>query len=199
MYKRQVFGAWFLMSLGIGRRTLYLYGLCGLCSMLFIMGFLGLVPAAHKDQAALATGAMLICWAAIYQLTVGTVCYSLVAELSTRRLQIKTVVLGRNLYNIVGIVCSVLTPYMVNPTAWDWKNFTAFFWAAIAFLCIVYTYFRVPEPQGRSFAELDLLFERGVSARKFASTNVDVFDDSVSEVSTYEVKGKRGRDEKMLG
>jgi len=194
-----VFGAWFLMSLGIGRRTLYLYGLCGLCSMLFIMGFLGLVPAAHKDQAALATGAMLICWAAIYQLTVGTVCYSLVAELSTRRLQIKTVVLGRNLYNIVGIVCSVLTPYMVNPTAWDWKNFTAFFWAAIAFLCIVYTYFRVPEPQGRSFAELDLLFERGVSARRFASTNVDVFDDSVSEVSTYEVKGGRGRDEKMLG
>jgi len=65
-------------------------------------------------------------------------------------------------------------------------------------LCIVYTYFRVPEPQGRSFAELDLLFERGVSARKFASTNVDVFDDSVSEVSTYEVKGGRGGDEKGL-
>lgn len=125
-----VFGAWFLMSLGIGRRTLYLYGLCGLCSMLFIMGFLGLVPEAHRDQGALATGAMMIIWAAIYQLTVGTVCYSLVAELSTRRLQIKTVVLGRNLYNIVGIICSVLTPYMVNPSAWDWGNYTAFFWAA---------------------------------------------------------------------
>jgi SP family general alpha glucoside:H+ symporter-like MFS transporter len=34
-----------------------------------------------------------------------------------------------------------------------------------------------PQPQGRSFAELDLLFEKGVSARKFASTRVDVFDD----------------------
>lgn len=62
------------------------------------MGFLGLVPAAHKDQAGLATGSLMIVWAAFYQLTVGTVCYSLVAELSTRRLQIKTVVLGRNLY-----------------------------------------------------------------------------------------------------
>jgi len=39
----------------------------------------------------------MIIWALFYQLTVGTVCYSLVAELSTRRLQIKTVVLGRNL------------------------------------------------------------------------------------------------------
>ena len=92
-----VFGAWALMSLGIGRRSLYLYGLCGLCSMLFILGFLGLVPHAHRKEASLATGSIMLVWALFYQLTVGTVCYSLVAELSTRRLQIKTVVLGRNL------------------------------------------------------------------------------------------------------
>lgn len=123
-----VFGAWGLMTIGIGRRSLYLYGLCGLASMLMIMGFLGLVPEAHRDQAAMATGGMMIVWAMIYQLTVGTVCYSLVAEISTRRLQIKTVVLGRNLYNIVGIVCSVFTPYMLNKTAWNWGNYTGFFW-----------------------------------------------------------------------
>ena len=174
-----VFGAWFLMSLGIGRRSLYLYGLCGLCTMLFILGFLGLVPHGHKKEASLATGSIMLVWALCYQLTVGTVCYSLVAELSTRRLQIKTVVLGRNLYNIVGIICSVLTPYMLNPGAWNWSNFAGFFWAGICFLCIIYTYFRVPEPQGRSFAELDLLFERGISARKFASTRVDVFEERV--------------------
>lgn len=176
-----VFGAWFLMTLGFGRRTLYLYGLCGLCTMLFIMGFLGLVPEAHRDQASLATGSIMLVWALCYQLTVGTVCYSLVAELSTRRLMIKTVVLGRNAYNIVGIVCSVLTPYMLNPGAWDWGNYAGFFWGAICFLCIIYTYFRVPEPMGRSFAELDLLFERGISARKFATTDVDVFDEVVEE------------------
>ena len=56
---------------------------------------------------------------------------------------------------------------------------TSLFQAGICFLCIIYTYFRVPEPQGRSFAELDLLFERGVSARNFSSTNVDVFDQDV--------------------
>jgi SP family general alpha glucoside:H+ symporter-like MFS transporter len=37
----------------------------------------------------------------------------------------------------------------------------------------------VPEPSGRSFAELDLLFEKGVSARKFATTQVDVFDQDI--------------------
>lgn len=176
-----VFGAWFLMSCGIGRRSLFFYGLCGLCTMLFILGFLGLAPQSHRNEAALATGSIMIVWAAIYQLTVGTVCYSLVAELSTRRLQIKTVVLGRNLYNIVGIICSVLTPYMLNPSAWNWGNYAGFFWAGICFFCVIYTYFRVPEPRGRTFAELDLLFERKVSARKFASTEVDVFDETVND------------------
>ena len=37
----------------------------------------------------------------------------------------------------------------------------------------------MPEPQGRTFAELDLLFERGISARKFATTTVNVFDETI--------------------
>ncbi|KAJ5825036.1 Major facilitator superfamily domain general substrate transporter [Penicillium robsamsonii] len=195
-----VFGSWFLMTLGIGRRTLYLYGLCGLCTMLLIMGFLGLVPKTHKDQASLATGSMMLIWALFYQLTVGTVCFSLVAELSTRRLQIKTVVLGRNLYNIVAIICGVLTPYMLNPGAWNWGNYAGFFWGGICFLCIIYTYFRVPEPRGRSFAELDLLFERGVSARKFASTQVDVFDETIDSrvINDYRAEKNNRTDESQL-
>jgi SP family general alpha glucoside:H+ symporter-like MFS transporter len=48
-------------------------------------------------------------------------------------------------------------------------------------LCIIYTFFRLPEPSGRTFAELDVLFERGISARKFASTEVDVFHETVEE------------------
>ncbi|KAL5339553.1 general substrate transporter [Aspergillus crustosus] len=191
-----VFGAWFLMSRGIGRRNLYLYGLCGLCVMLLVMGFLGLVPEAHRTQSSLATGSIMIIWALFYQLTVGTVAYSLVAEISTRRLQIKTVVLGRILYNIVAIICGVLTPYMLNPTAWDWSNFAGLFWGGICFLCIIYTYFRVPEPRGRTFAELDLLFERGVSARNFEKTQVDVFDETFEGrvVEDYQAENRRGDD-----
>lgn len=174
-------GAWIIMSRGVGRRTLYLYGLCALFTMLFVMGCLGFVGESNRDQAGLATGSLMIVWAMCYQLTVGTVCYSLVAELSTRRLQIKTVVLGRNLYNVVGIITNVLTPYMINPSAWGWSNFTAFFWAGLCFCCIIYTYFRIPEPRGRTFAELDMLFEQKVSARNFAKTEVDPFAETVDE------------------
>ncbi|KAL2214300.1 sugar porter family MFS transporter [Sarocladium strictum] len=176
-----VFGAWGLMTMGVGRRALYFYGLCGLCTMLFIMGFLGLVPDSHRDQAALATGAMMIVWALFYQCTVGTIAYSLVAELSSRRLMIKTVVLGRNCYNIVGIITGVLTPYMLNPDYWNWRNYAGFFWAGICFCCVVYTYFNLPEPAGRTFAQMDVLFERKVSARKFHKTTVDEFEEHVDE------------------
>lgn len=91
-----VFGAWLLMALGIGRRALYLYGLCGLCTMLIIIGCLHFVPEKHAEEAAYATGGLMLGWATFYQLTVGTVCYSLVGEISSRRLLIKTVALGRN-------------------------------------------------------------------------------------------------------
>lgn len=91
------------MSLSIGRRSLYLYGLGALFTMLLILGSLGIPQrtsssASVKDAASLATGAIMLVWALCYQLTVGTVCYSLVAELSARRLQIKTVALGRATY-----------------------------------------------------------------------------------------------------
>jgi SP family general alpha glucoside:H+ symporter-like MFS transporter len=95
---------------------------------------------------------------------------------------------------------------MLNPGAWDWRNFAGFFWvrptrslplrftniiqAGLCFLCIVYTYFRVPEPQGRSFAELDILFERGVSARNFSSTSVDVFAENVDSEILHKYEEK---------
>ena len=75
---------------------------------------------------------------------------------------------------------------MLNPGEWNWGNYAGFFWAGVCFLCIIYTYFRVPEPRGRSFAELDLLFEQRVPARKFAKTRVDVFDVPVEEAQILE-------------
>lgn len=47
-------------------------------------------------------------------------------------------------------------------------------------MCLVYAFFRLPEPRGRTFAELDVLFERKVNARKFEKTKIDVFQEDVS-------------------
>jgi len=137
-------GAWGLMSLGIGRRKLFLVGLSALTVCLMVMGFLGLAKEKNEYASSMATGSMMLVWATCYQLSVGyvlgrspkytllihsTIAFSLVAEMSTRRLQIKTVAMGRAAYNVAAIIVNVLTPYMVNPTAWNLGNYTGFVWA----------------------------------------------------------------------
>lgn len=42
---------------------------------------------------------------------------------------------------------------------------------------VVWAYFRLPEMKGRTYRELDILFERGVPARKFKETVVSEQDE----------------------
>lgn len=152
-----------------GRRTIYLFGLCILCVLLLLIG---LVALSSSTAAAWGIGSLLLTYVFVYDLTVGPVCYSLVSEMPSTRLKTKTIVLGRNMYNVVSIISQVITPFMLNPTAWNWRGKTGFFWCGICFLCVIWTYFRLPEPKGRTYGELDLLFEKRISAREFSTTDV---------------------------
>ncbi|KAJ4305096.1 hypothetical protein N0V90_000626 [Kalmusia sp. IMI 367209] len=167
--------SWVLMTY-FGRRTLYVGGLAILNVLLFIIGFISLAGA--SAGASWATGSMLLVYTFFYDSTVGPVCYSLVSELSSTRLRAKTIVLSRNLYNMLSIVNGVIIPYMLNPDAWHWRGKAGFFWGGLCFLCVVWSFFRLPEPKDRTYGELDILFESRVSARKFKGTAVNQFSDS---------------------
>ncbi|KAJ4301255.1 hypothetical protein N0V90_003346 [Kalmusia sp. IMI 367209] len=173
-----VFLSWWLMP-RVGRRTLYVWGLVVMLAILLIIGFLGIAP---KGNVGIqwAIGAMLLIFTFVYDSTVGPVCYCLVAEIPSSRLRQKTVVLARNWYNIGSIIGNVMTPRMLNPSAWDWGAKSAFFWAGTCALCLIWTFFRLPEPKGRTYGELDVLFEQRVSARKFKQTVVQEFEDDSS-------------------
>jgi SP family general alpha glucoside:H+ symporter-like MFS transporter len=93
--------SWFLMR-RIARRTLYVYGLCILFVLLLVVGGLGVISR-ENASAAWALGAVLLVYTMFYNFTVGPVCYAIVSEISSTRLKIKTVVLARNLYNIVSV------------------------------------------------------------------------------------------------
>ncbi|KIW13391.1 hypothetical protein PV08_08579 [Exophiala spinifera] len=157
----------------IGRRTLYLVGQIGMLIILLTIGGLG-VPGISSSTG-WATGALLLVLTFVYDITVGPVCYSLVAELPSTRLRIKTVVLARNVYNILGIAVGTLQPHFMNPTSWNWQGKTAFFLASTCFLGLIWTYFRLPEPKGLTYADLDILFENKVSARNFRRVHIDPY------------------------
>ncbi|USP75370.1 uncharacterized protein yc1106_02644 [Curvularia clavata] len=182
-----VLAAWILIQ-RVGRRTLYVFGDLVMVILLCIIGGLGVIPKGNVS-AQWGIGAMLLLFAAAYNCTVGPVCYSIVAEIPSTRLRQKTVVLARNFYNIGSIIGNIITPRMLNPGAWNWGAKSGFFYAATAFGCFVWAFFRLPEPKGRTYGELDILFERRVPARKFATTVVDSFHVSDDESDYPEKKG----------
>lgn len=51
-----------------------------------------------------------------------------------------------------------------------------FFWAGSTAACLLWAFFRLPESKDATYAELDLLYERGVPARKFAQERKLVVD-----------------------
>jgi SP family general alpha glucoside:H+ symporter-like MFS transporter len=165
--------AWFVIA-RVGRRRIYVLSLCGMALTLLTIGFLS-IPSLSPGTA-YATGSLLLIFTLIYDIGVGTIAYSIVTEMPSSRLRTKTIVIGRSLYNVQGCINSVLTPYMLNPTVWDWKGKAGFFWGGMATVCLTWAFFRLPEPKDRSFAEMDLLFERKISARKFRSTELDPFE-----------------------
>ncbi|KAI1858801.1 uncharacterized protein JN550_012455 [Neoarthrinium moseri] len=164
--------SWWVMPY-VGRRALYLYGLAVMFTVLVIIGFLGIPN--PSDPISYASAALLMVFTFAFDVTVGPVCYCLVAEIPSTRLRIKTVAFARNCYNALSIAAYFLNNPILNPTAWNLRGKGGFVWCGFAFLSFVWAYFRLPEPKGLSAAELDVLFEQKVKARNFGKVGADPF------------------------
>ncbi|KJR86045.1 MFS transporter, SP family, general alpha glucoside:H+ symporter [Sporothrix schenckii 1099-18] len=166
--------SWWLIAY-IGRRSIYLGGQVITLVLLLLIGIVSV--SSHTKGALWAQSALCILWVLCYAMTLGPIAYSFIAEISSARLRPLTVCLARTFYQIVNIFSQVVEPQFMNPTALNAKGKTAFFWAGTGVLMLVWAYFRLPEPNGRTYEELDILFRRGVSARKFTIEKVDAYEE----------------------
>ena len=165
--------SWFLIT-WFGRRQIFVGGLLAMCTVLFIIGFVALSPQTN-DSAKWAQAVLLVIWVFIYDWSVGPLAFLLVSESSSTRLRTKTVAIGRCGFYLWIIVLSVVNPYMLDPTAGNWKGKTAFVYGGTCFAALVWSFFRLPEFKDRTFEELDILFGNKVSSRKFKQTMVDAY------------------------
>jgi len=62
---------------------------------------------------------------------------------------------------------------MINPDQANMQGKLGFFFGGLAGLCLVWAYLRVPETKGRTYEELDILFERKVPTKAFGSYLID--------------------------
>lgn len=157
----------------IGRRMFYLVGSTGIGLWMLIVGILGFT--ATGDALAITVAVFLVLVQATFKLSLGPTTYVIVAEISSSRVRAQTIVLGRATYVVGVIIVQQLNPRFLNDTgdAWNLGAKTGLFYFCLCFIWAVWIFFCLPETKNRSFADLDYLFQKKTSARKFPSTPVD--------------------------
>ncbi|SPQ19922.1 6d9a5174-1ecf-44e4-a227-4765bf96db1f [Thermothielavioides terrestris] len=155
---------------GFGRRTIYNAGMLFMTLLLFIIGFLS-IPTDNR-AAVWAMATLMDIWTFAYQMTVGPICFVIISEISATRLRTKTIAIATAVQAAATIVTTVAMPYMLNADEANWGGKAGFLFGGISFICLVWCHFRLPESRGRTFEELDILFQRKVPARQFKNCDL---------------------------
>ncbi|KAL2811271.1 general substrate transporter [Aspergillus granulosus] len=156
----------------LGRRRLILSGLtfCTVC--LLLIGVLGCFSDKSRPIT-LAQVSFMAIWGFMYQVSIGSVGYTLVAEVATTSLRGHTQSLSTVVNGLSNCIWSFALPYMVNPDEANMGGKVAFIFFGILVVSDVFVYFFYPETKGRSFEEIDELYARGIPAWRFADTTLE--------------------------
>lgn len=73
---------------------------------------------------------------------------------------------------------AISLPYLLHAPYAALGSKVGFIFGSIAVTSLVFAFFCVPDCAGRSLEDLDWLFERRISARKFRSTNIDLQEEA---------------------
>ncbi|KAL3712473.1 hypothetical protein TMatcc_001172 [Talaromyces marneffei ATCC 18224] len=161
-------------DLNISLSTCYIIGgIIWLTFMFFRLVAIGGLGFSHSTHSNVAIGGLLVVSTLCNMITVGPVCYPIVAETPSGRLRYKTIVIGRFVYNVTQIFSNSVTPRMIQASAWNWGAKAGLFYAGTNLLCNIWCWFRLPETKDRTFGEIDILFENQIPARNFKYTKVD--------------------------
>ncbi|KAH8895073.1 sugar transporter [Thozetella sp. PMI_491] len=178
-------GSWWLMR-QFGHRAIYLGGLLSMAVLLTAFGAFSFLP---RDYAGWSAGGVLVVYTAVYDLTIGPVCYSVVSEIPSIRLRRPSLAVARGCYLLVGVANQVLTPKMVgmDEESWGWGAKAGFLYAGMCSVGLAYTWFRIPTTQGISTRELDLLFQNRVPVKEFSSTKAAELERSAQPTSLSDI------------
>lgn len=100
-------------------------------------------------------------------MTVGPICFVVISEISSTRLRTKSIAVSTAVQSFFNIISTIAMPYMLNSDQANWGGKAGFLFGGISFFCAIWCHFRLPESQGRTFEELDILFQRKIPLRDF--------------------------------
>jgi hypothetical protein len=143
-------------------------GCITLTATLFMIGLTSLIRGGLWAQVV-----FMAVWSFAYQSTIGSVAWPIITEVSKSSLRGHTQSLATVTTGLVGAVSGVLLPFAVNPDQGNLGGKIAFIYGTILALSCIGVWMYYPETKGRTFAEIDRLFEMGVPPREFKKTILD--------------------------
>ncbi|KAF7556651.1 hypothetical protein G7Z17_g1189 [Cylindrodendrum hubeiense] len=161
--------SWFFVN-RFGRRPIFLIGMVGCTTILLLIGILDVIPA---DGAKWAQSALTVIFSFVYFLTIGAVAFVLLGEVSSLALRARTTALATATQAIFGIIMFFAVPYMVNPDAGNLKGKVGFIFGFLSLIASIVCFFYIPELKGRTYAEIDAMFQNQVPSRKMGSYKFD--------------------------
>jgi MFS transporter, SP family, general alpha glucoside:H+ symporter len=176
--------SWFLIA-KFGRRSIFIVGLSLMCVLMFSIAFAALAPTSNKPSM-WAQSIMLVIWVFLYDVSVGPLAFCIVSEVGSTRLRAKTIAIGRCSFYFWFIIFGIATPYMLSPGEGNLKGKTFFVYGVTCLISATWAFFQLPEMKGRTYEELDILFKRKISARKFGSAYINAYAEG--EIESSETK-----------
>ncbi|KAF3018199.1 hypothetical protein E8E14_012100 [Neopestalotiopsis sp. 37M] len=166
--------SWILTTY-FGRRSIYLWGSAFNTVLLVALGIAGSFGKSTASSLAQASLGLII--SVLFTLGPAPASWVIIGETSSIRLRPLTTGIGRASYYIIEIPCIFLGSYMLNPTGGNLGGKCGYVWGATGLICLITAFFYLPEMKGRSYREIDIMFNRRIPARKWKKTEIDMNDD----------------------
>ena len=148
----------------LGRRTILLYGSCGMITMQFIVGVIGATAGKPEKNNHAATSAMVafICLnISVFAMTWGPAAWVIVGEVFPLPIRSRGVGLSTSSNWFWNCIIGVITPYLVGTGKGD-ANLGSnifFMWGGLCCVSLCFVYFLVPETKGLSLEQVDKMLE----------------------------------------
>jgi SP family general alpha glucoside:H+ symporter-like MFS transporter len=153
----------FLM-MKFGRRPLMFFGVGLCCLMYLIMGIGGVLP--RSNSSLLAIGVALQFTSISYGPAIGAT-MAVAGEVSSSRLRAKSVGIGTAFMYVTSTIWTIVMPYLFNQDQANLGGNIGWIFFGMALVMLVVMFFCIPETKGRSFEELDIMFQKKIPTRAF--------------------------------
>ena len=163
----------------MGRRSIYNYGLVILTVLVFLIGILDIVPD-YNLTISYVQSSMMVVYNFFYDLTIGPLCFVIISETSSAKLRSKTIAISTTVNALINVACAVGIPYAINPDQGNLRGKLAFIFFGVTLPCLVWCFLSLPEIKGRTFDEIDLMFQRRVPTKQFKKYDFEAEHNTIS-------------------